>query len=189
MLDKTKKVARLTKRAYVPLAKRLDYKEMERRHQTLGRRVKKHTAIEEDISMMASSISRYAQVHRLELIPAGKTHKLPAGGTLEWRMVGGRISCGQGNKTEDLVRVLQDPEINLGDCVETKEVPNESLLGERFAANPELVERIKEKLPGFSTGNPYELFVIGFAGEEKRVQGDVARGDFAVAVPDKRKKK
>jgi hypothetical protein len=189
LLQKTKKNGRKAPSVYVPLRDRPDYKAMLRGHKRLGGKILRHTAIEREINVAAQEISEYAQVHRLELIPSGKTHQLPSGGTLEWRAVGGRISCGEGSNTADLVQALKDPAINLGDCVETKEVPDETKLAERLRAHPELVEKIKEKLPGFSTGNPYELFVIGFAGEDKRVQGDYEKGTFAVAVPEKRKKR
>ncbi len=184
MLQKSKKASRLPD-AYVPLAERPDYKAMLRNHAYLGRKIKKHTDLEGEINAVAQNISAYAQPYRILLIPSGKTHPLPDGGSLEWQMVGGRISCGRGNKLEDLVRVLKDPSINLGDCVETKEVPNEALLGERLKANPHLVDKIKEKLLGFSTGRSYEQFVIKFAGEEKRVKGEIGE-TFEVSKPEKR---
>lgn len=175
MLDKTNRAATGLR----------NFTALERAHDALGNALARIVYAAGQLHSKVASIHEYTKHNRAEVLGSSKTCRLQSGGTIAYQTIPGRMSCGDDERQKlfDLLKAK-----GLHGCINYNPSLNESALQEEFANNPSLEKELKKEIPSFKMGEAYEQLTLTFAGQEWKIKGNTAKGEYLPVPPDKKKK-
>lgn len=181
MLDKTRKSSVSSSGAEMLRS----FAALEKAHTSIGRTLARIAQSAVLMQRKTAAIHEYTQRNLAEVLGALRSRKLPSGGTIAYRTIAGRMSCGD----EERPRLFERLKVRgLHHCINYNPSINEGALAEEFENNPGLKKELQQEFPSFTVGETYRQLTLTFPGVEWKIQGNIEKGDYAPVPPDKKKK-
>ncbi len=180
MLDKTRSTIPGTK---VEMLR--SFSALQKAHAAIGRTLMSFARAAQTMQQRTAAIHEYTQRNLAEVLGASRSCTLESGGTIAYRTIPGRMSCGESERQKLFERLKA---LGLNECINYNPALDEGALQEAFEKDPKLKSKLQQEFPTFRVGESYGQLTLTFPGVEWKIQGNIAKGDYTPVPPEKKKK-
>ncbi len=180
MLDKTRSTIPGTK---VEMLR--SFSALKKAHASIGRTLMSFANAAQTMQQKTIAIHEYTQRNLSEVLGTSRSCTLENGGTIAYRTIPGRMSCGDDERQKFFERLKA---LGLSDCINYNPSLDESALQEVFEKDPTMQSKLQQEFPTFKVGESYGQLTLTFPGVEWKIQGNSAKGDYRPIPPERKKK-